>query len=98
MAWFKCFIRGENFPVQLDGQLCEIGFYVTRFVEASNASAAETSALEGLRGDPKLGPPPGGAHSGQSRVFFENIEESRADEVPAVQPGFVFFKLDDASA
>ncbi len=98
MAWFRCFIRGENFPGELVGEAGAVGFYVTWFVEAADAGAAEAIALRVLRGEPKLSPPPGSTLSGQAKVFFEKVEELTADQVPAVQPGFVWHPMGDAGA
>jgi hypothetical protein len=93
MAWFRCFIRGEYFPGQLVGVAGPVGFYVTRFVEADDEAAAELSALQGLQAEPKLTPPPGYTPSGQTRVFFEEIEAVAAEQVPTVQPGFVWYPM-----
>lgn len=98
MAWFRCFIRGENFPVQLVGGGGPLGFYVTRFVDASDAESAEVAALQGLRAEPKLAPPPGYVPSGEARVFFEEIVELAAERVPEVQPGFVWYPMNDTGA
>jgi hypothetical protein len=59
MPWFRCFISGENFPGELVGDSGPFGFYVTRFVEAADATDAENVALHDLKADPKLAPPPG---------------------------------------
>jgi hypothetical protein len=59
MAWFRCFICGENFPGQLIGETQLVGFYVTRFVEATDAAGAEAAALQALRAEPQLAPAPG---------------------------------------
>ncbi|MCI0637989.1 MAG: hypothetical protein L0Y72_23555 [Gemmataceae bacterium] len=64
MAWFRCFTRGENFPGKLAGETGLVGFYTTRFVEASSAEKAEALALEGLRAEAKLAPPAGYQPSG----------------------------------
>ena len=48
MAWFRCFIHGENFPGELIGSAVPVGFYVIRFVEADDAAEAETLALRAL--------------------------------------------------
>ena len=97
MAWFRCFIRGENFPGQMIGSAGPVGFYVTRFVEATGATEAEVIALRVLRAEPSLAPPPGFTPSGQARVFFEEIEEVTADRVPATPPGFAWHPTDDAA-
>jgi hypothetical protein len=33
MAWFRTFIRGENFQINDSGKVECLGFYTTRFVE-----------------------------------------------------------------
>jgi hypothetical protein len=96
MAWFRCFIRGENFPGQLAGEDGPVGFYVTRFVEATDAAAAESVALQALRAE--LTPPPGYMPSGQARVYFEEIEKLPVKRVPAVLPGFVWHPMEDTDA
>lgn len=93
MAWFKCSIRGENFPGQLIGAEGLLGFYTTRFVEAIDAEAAETDALHRLKADPKLAPPSGFTPAGQAKVYFEAIEEIVANTVPTVQPGFAWYPM-----
>ena len=98
MAWFRCFIRGENFPGQMVGQAGPVGFYVTRFVEAADLEAAEAAVLQGLRAEPKLGPPPGFTPTGRARVFFEEIEAVPAGQVPAVPPGFAWHPMAAADA
>jgi hypothetical protein len=93
VAWFRCSIHGESFPGQLIGEAGLVGFYTARFVEATDADAAETNTLLGLRADPKLTLPADDAPSGQAKVYFEEIEEIAAERVPLVQPGFVFYLM-----
>jgi hypothetical protein len=94
MAWFQCFIRGENFPGQLVGEAGQIGFYVTRFVEAAEPDAAEAAALQGLRSEPKFVPSAGFTPNGQARVVIEEIAQVAAGQVPSIKPG----PLEDADA
>lgn len=98
MAWFRCFVRGENFPGQHLGEAGPVGFYVTRFVEAADPEAAEAATLHSLRAEPKLAPPAGYTPAGQVRVYFEEIEELEAEKVPAVQPGFAWHPMRDTDA
>lgn len=93
MAWFRCFICGENFPGQMIGDAGPVGFYVTRFVEAADATEAEAAALRALRAEPKMAPRSGHTPFGQARVFFEVVEELAAVEVPRVQPGFAWHRM-----
>ena len=96
MAWFRCLILGEIFPGQRIGEAEPVGFYVTRFVEAADATEAEAAALWALRAEPKLAPLPGHTPSGQARVFFEVVEELAAADVPPVQPGFAWHPMGEA--
>ena len=93
MAWFRCLIRGENFPGNLVGEPGLVGFYVTRFVEASRAEDAESCALQALRSEPKLARPSDQTPPGLPRVHFEEIQELHASEVPAQQPGFTWYPM-----
>lgn len=54
MKLFRCFIRGENFPLQFDGKDDLLGFYTAQFVRAETADQAELVALDMLRENPKL--------------------------------------------
>jgi hypothetical protein len=94
MTWFRCLIRGENFPGELVGQAGRVGFYVTRFVQAADATGAEMQALQELRSEPQLVPPPGYTPSGITRVFFEEIAAVSPDQVPAQRPGFVWYVME----
>jgi hypothetical protein len=78
------------------GEAGPVGFYITRFIEAADPEAAEAAALQGLRAEPKLAPPPGYTPPGQARVFFEEITEVAAEQVPQVQPGFAWHPMGEA--
>lgn len=97
MAWFRCFIRGDNFPGQMIGEAGPVGFYVIRFVEAADAGEVEAAAIQLLRTEPQMAPPHGYTPSGQARVFFEEIEEVSAERVPTVQPGFTRHPMDESA-
>jgi hypothetical protein len=95
MPWFRCFIRGENFPGREDDPDQPVGFYATRFVAADNPDEAETAGLADLRTHPVLTSLRGYPLAGRARVFFQEIEEVPASGVPAEPPGLVFFPMDD---
>ena len=97
MAWFRCFIRGENFPGG-DGSNGLVGFYTTRFVEADNADEAEMRGLESLRSHEWLASLRGHPQADRARVFFEEIEQVLAETAPANPPGLVFFAMNDSPA
>lgn len=91
MAWFKCFIHGERFPGELIGEKQEVGFYTTRFVEASDAEKAEILALENLREEINLKLPEGVEPTENAKVFFEEIEEVSSDKVPKTKMGLSWY-------
>jgi hypothetical protein len=93
MPWFRCLIRGENFPRALAEGTALLGFYTTRFVEADDAEDAEARVLESLHGEPRLAPPPGHQPDGNARVFFESIDEILSESVPAELPGFAWHRM-----
>ncbi len=93
MPWFKCSICGEDFPGAILSQADDIGFYVTRFVEAASPEEAELVALADLKSDEKLRLPSGIEAPAKARVDFEEIVEIERTDVPSIQPGFVFFAM-----
>lgn len=94
MKWYKCFVAGENFPGELVGEDCLVGFYTTRFVQAENTESAEMLGLELLRAEDSLQLPDGVTPLDSAKVYFEEIDEVDESEVPETQSGFTFFKMD----
>ncbi|HJZ94176.1 MAG TPA: hypothetical protein VKE40_25150 [Gemmataceae bacterium] len=94
MPWFRCFIRGGNFPGALIGEAGPVGFYVTRFVEADDPGQAEAKGLELLKADPHLKLPAGCDPTVESRVYFDEIEEITGPPTSPVAPGFAWFPQD----
>lgn len=92
MPLYRCSICGENFPGALLGESKPIGFYTTRFVEASTADEAEMLALDSLRGD-EIFNIPIEARTEDARVFFEKIVVVAPDTERAPNSGFSFFVM-----
>jgi len=92
MPWFKCFMEGENFPGQLIGETSPIGFYTTRFIEASSPNEAEKFVLEKLKTEEELTLPTGSAKPTNAKVYFERIEEVPSHAVGS-NGGFTFFVM-----
>jgi hypothetical protein len=89
MAWYRCLIRGENFPGAILGQKKTIGFYTTRVVEADSTEEAEMKALADLKKDKTLRVPKM-QRDPEAKVFFEEIAE--LNRRPVRKPlGFTFF-------
>lgn len=96
MPWFRCLIRGENFPGQLIGKEYAVGFFVTRFVESADAVGAESLALAQLRAEPKLTITADCSRSVGACVFFEEVTAVGTDVIPEVPTGFVWFPMNDS--
>lgn len=93
MVWFRCFIRGENFPGEFfPGQLGLVGFYVTRFVKARTVKEAQENAMKLLK--KTIVNPPGYKPSDVTKVFFEEIVEVPADQVPETEPALWIAPMD----
>jgi hypothetical protein len=94
MAWFRVFACGENFPVDIDGEVLLCGFYTTRYVEAENASAAEAIASELLFEDPDLETPPGyEEYEDQASIRFEEVEQ--VAQPIDIDDNFSFFPMEE---
>ena len=94
MKLFRCFIRGENFQLQLEGQPELLGFHTARFVRAETPEQAELIALEMLRADPKLDVEPSKRRT-DTMVYFESIEEIDSLPEGVTEPGigFAFYPM-----
>jgi hypothetical protein len=94
MAWFRVFACGENFPVNIDGEVLLCGFYTTRYVEAASPSEAETLASELLFADPDLETPPGYEdYEDQASLRFEEVEQVL--EPIDIDENFSFFPMEE---
>jgi len=47
-------LRGEDFEVEIDGEITNVGFYTTRVVKAASPEEAEMKAVEMIKGDKYL--------------------------------------------
>ena len=92
MPLFRCSIRGDNFPGKLIGQSKPIGFYTTRYVDATSATEAEQLVVELLRNDKDLNVA-GKYRTQDARVFFESIVEVVPDAERKPNKGFTFFTM-----
>ena len=89
VPWYRCLIRGENFPGAILKQKAPIGFYTTRDVEADSAQEAEAKAMTDLKADKTLHVPEAQRRP-DAQVFFEEITE--LERPPVKKPaGFSFF-------
>jgi hypothetical protein len=77
VPFYRCFIRGEDFPGECIGSSGLYGFYTTRWVQAVSTAKAELEALAALRKDPSFALPEGFTKPVSSRVFVEEIVQIR---------------------
>lgn len=54
MPKYKVLINGANFLIEMDGRIAKYGFFTTRFVEATDADAAENTAVQMIRETQRL--------------------------------------------
>lgn len=96
MHWYRCLVRGENFPGSLIDRDYEFGFYATRWIEADDEATAETAVVNLLRTDAMLVPGKSGEKSAAAKVHIERIVLSRPQKDHG--RGFTLFEMNDAVA
>jgi hypothetical protein len=77
VPFYRCFIRGEDFPGECIGSTGLYGFYTTRWVQAVSTAKAELEAVAALRKDPNFALPEGFTKPVSARVFVEEIVQIR---------------------
>jgi hypothetical protein len=94
MSLYQCLVRGENFPIKVEGIEGLVGFHTTRWVKASSPEEAEKMVLELLRSEPvfQTVEPRVGKSSGAT-VFFEEIVPA---EHIGINRGAVWFPMNSA--
>jgi len=93
---FKVLIHGTNLMVSREGEIARIGFYATRHIEASNANAAASAAIEALWNEEEL----------RLRAnLSSSLPQLEVQEVEALgwlagrtrtASGFTFYEIDDS--
>jgi hypothetical protein len=97
MTYFRVFLRGENFLMEVNGKATRIGFFTTRFVQANDRDGAELLAVDLIRSDKWLRGAVQNTQTDPPRIFAEEIEPIDAPN-PEVGPGFSFFPMDGSDA
>jgi hypothetical protein len=93
MTWYKCFVEGENFSGELIGENRLIGFFTTRFVEATSIDDVEKTVLSNLRKESVFQFSAGIKLSSGAMVYINEIIEIDAEDVPQTQPGLSFYVM-----
>jgi hypothetical protein len=81
MKRFKVKLHGENFLLNIDGELKKFGFYVTIFVKAENPQEAEKIAIILIHQNPNL----------RDTVLNENIDRPKINLEEIKEVGFLKF-------
>jgi len=94
VAWFRCFVVGENFPDALVNRPgVRMGFYTTRVVEASSPGHAERVVLALLRNDPDFRIDEDMPEADLARISLELIDEVGRDTV--LRQDAAWFPMED---
>ena len=75
MAKYSVFLKGENFPLKLEGETKLYGFYTTRRVKAKNEEEAELMAVAAIKSDPKLLSSVDRDFEAEPRIYMESIRK-----------------------
>lgn len=88
---FKVLVNGENYQMEVDGELQLLGFFATRFIHADSREEAGRLALTSIESDLAEQIP------GTSTLKIVSIDQIETiSELP--QPsGFSFYRMDDKS-
>jgi hypothetical protein len=93
MPVYQLSLRGENFRWKEEDAIKLMGFYTTRWVNASDETAAETEAIDTLRQAPELQKPEWLDGSGpHARVYVEEIQEIMSGWDGKPGGGFIWFE------
>jgi hypothetical protein len=96
VPFYRCLVRGENFPGEIIGEAGIYGFYTTRWIQALNEKRAELRAVEALRRDPKLALPRDFPVPANSRVYVERIQQ--VSRLPRMRGGgATWFRQEEGS-
>jgi len=87
---YRVMLEGSGFAKQVDGAIERVGFLVVRFVEAPDERTAMHHAIDTIGQQPTLGPPEEGWPQASVRLAEPTVALDATD-VPAYQPGFIFF-------
>jgi hypothetical protein len=97
MKRFKVKLHGENFLLNLDGELKKFGFYATIFVKAENPQEAEKKAIILIYQNPNLRDTVLNEHADRPTINFEEIKEVNFLKFFAKKSttGFTFYLEDE---
>ena len=92
MNVYRVLLNGENFLMTYSGQTKRMGFFTTRFVEATNEAEAETVAVSLLRQDENLRGNVLNTADDPPMIYVDEVEQ--VNGLQQAQ-GFTFFSGED---
>ena len=92
MNSYKVIINGTNFVLHIQGANQRMGFYATRFVEASNAQEAQEAVMRLIMNDDKLRQAIRNEPNSQPQLHVNEVTESPiTDKDKAMNNAFMFY-------
>lgn len=95
MKSFCCFASGENFPGELSRKKNPVGFFVSVFVNAVDASEAQSKSRDMLLKHPDLALMGGVQISSGATISFKVVHELAHRVVNPKVTEFQFFDMDE---
>jgi hypothetical protein len=92
MPFYRVKLEGENFPLSIDEEDVQTGFFTTRWVQALNKRRAELAAVDSIRKElrPSIRKP----LEGEPPPMIYAYEIERVSQLPLRRPkGFTFFPM-----
>lgn len=94
MPRWRVLLNGQNFLMEVDGQLAKLGFYANRYVEAETAELAEFAAVQRIRED-EIFDCVRNEETDSPMIFAEEIVEISLDSEEKAGVGYTYYQ-DDA--
>ncbi|MEQ1892208.1 MAG: hypothetical protein ABL998_06670 [Planctomycetota bacterium] len=95
MGNYRVLLHGHNLWLELEGKVQHVGFYLTRFVEASSALEAERRALDVVESEPHVRAAKNRRDDPPFIDVSESVPVARAD-VPKVAPGYALYPVEES--
>lgn len=97
---FRVLIHGQNFIIEVDGETKPMGFFTTRFVEATDHDQAEELAVQMLRDLESLRSLVKNPEDDRPEMVIEETEELKSLEgISEREPGLAWYDpADDEEA